>query len=47
VNKPLGQTLKDLAQILMNIPHTISEVERELMVYEYDEALKSLSKIRK
>jgi len=45
--KPLGQTLKDLAQILSRIPYSISEVERELMVFEYDEALKSLSKVRK
>lgn len=45
--KPLGQKLKDLSAIVSKIPDIINRVERELTVYEYDESLKSLGKVKK
>ncbi|CAG7786085.1 unnamed protein product [Allacma fusca] len=43
--KSMGELFAALAHLLKGIPEIITRVERELSVYEYEDALKSLSKV--
>lgn len=38
--------MKDLGRLLKKVPDSVSRVEDELRVYEYEEALQALSKIK-
>ena len=46
-DKSPKEILKDLGGFLKNVPLSISQVERELMIYEYEVPLKSLNKVQK
>jgi hypothetical protein len=46
-DKSPAEILKDLARFLKKVPISISQVERELMIYEYEEPLKALNKAQK
>ena len=45
--KSSKELLTEVANLVRPIPEIISRVERELSVYEYEEALKSLSRAHK
>jgi len=45
--KSSGQVLMDLAKIIENIPKMINVVENEMNTYHYEDALKSLGRIKK
>lgn len=46
-NKTPEELLKMVGKNIASIPVEIGKIEKEMLVYEYDEALKSLSKVKK
>jgi len=45
--KSQQEILQEVGKNIAMIPHEIGKVEKEMLFYEYDEALKSLSKVKK